>query len=86
MSATTTVDDELDERVDRAMTEPLHIEQLAPGMYEVQTVAGDVYKVDPSLGACECPDHEYNIGDVDGVRCKHVLAVVFRLGPAALSS
>lgn len=77
------VAEQLDERVDRAMTEPLQIEELAPGMYEVTTVAGETYKVDPSLGACECPDHEYNVGDVDGVVCKHVLAVVTRVGPSA---
>lgn len=74
----------LDDRLESAMTEPMHVAQLAPGMYEVTTLSGETYHVDPSLGACECPDHEYNVGDLDGVRCKHALAVVLREGPHTL--
>lgn len=77
--------DDMGDRVDRAL-EPMRIDELAPGIFEVQGLGGDTYHVDPSLGACQCPDFEYNVGDRDGVVCKHVAAVVARRGPDVLEA
>lgn len=71
----------LDDRVDRALQDPMSIDELAPGVFEVQTLAGETYRVDPSLGACQCEDFEYRTSQTDDLVCKHVLAVVARAGP-----
>lgn len=76
---------DMDDRVDRALADPMRIAEVAPGVFEVLTLAGDTYRCDPSLGACQCPDFEYNVGDRDGVVCKHVAAVVAREGPRVLT-
>jgi hypothetical protein len=71
-----------DGRIDRALSTPMAIEKLAPGLFEVQSIGSDGYRTDPSLGACTCPDAENNLGEYDV--CKHVLAVVARRGPDVL--
>lgn len=76
---------DLDDRVDRALADPMIIEDLAPGMYEVTTLDGETYRVDPSLGACQCPDFEYRASNRDDLVCKHVAAVVARRGPDVLT-
>lgn len=76
---------DLDDRLDRALAEPMCIEILAPGIYEVTSLDGETYRVDPSLGACQCPDFEYRASTTDDLVCKHVAAVVARRGPDVLS-
>lgn len=73
----------LDDRVDRALADPMVIDDLAPGVFEVQTLGGETYRVDPSLGACQCDDFEYRTSQTDGLVCKHCIAVVARRGPDA---
>lgn len=62
----------LGDRIERAIRDPMHVQRLAPGVYEVVTLAGDRYRVDVTLGACRCPDFEYR-GRQSGFACKHLV-------------
>jgi hypothetical protein len=59
------------ERAERACTDVVAVEDLAPGMARVVTFGG-AYVVDARDGGCLCPDKEYN----DVPMCKHELAAV----------
>lgn len=76
----------LDDRVERAATARVAIQELAYGVYQVTTPEGDSYRCDPTIGVCTCPDYEYRVHDQPDVVCKHVLAVVFRCGPGVLDA
>jgi hypothetical protein len=56
------------DRVGRAFTEMMAVDQIAPGMFEVQTIT-DEYVVDLHGRACECEDFRNN----DPEWCKHLL-------------
>lgn len=53
-------------RIKRAVTDLMVVDEIAPDLYEVLTLAGNGYRVDVELGACPCPDAQYR----DAV-CKH---------------
>lgn len=57
------------DRVIRALTDIVAVEQQAPDMVRVITVS-DEYIVDTRFGRCNCFDMQYNL-QRDG-RCKHL--------------
>jgi len=57
-------------RAERALTDVVAVEDLAPGMARVVTVTSS-HTVDARSGACTCEDHQYNIDFAAGERCKH---------------
>jgi len=60
------------DRTVRARTEPLAVERLAPGLFEVHNRrAGTHYRVDIAEQVCECDDFRYNTGPA-GEPCKHI--------------
>jgi carbon monoxide dehydrogenase subunit G len=61
------------ERVERALSDPMQVAELAGGIYEVQTLGGDNYRVDVETGTCLCDDYEYR-GEEIGA-CKHIIRV-----------
>jgi len=60
-----------DARAERAYTDVVAVERVAPGMVRVVTWS-DAYMVDARDGGCLCPDKQYN----DPTRCKHEHAAV----------
>lgn len=66
-----------EQRATAALEDVLEVRDLAPGMYEVQTLS-DVYQVDVHLGVCTCPDFEYN--DPPKGECKHLVAAKIEAG------
>ena len=60
-----------DDRAERALTDVVAVENIAPGMVRVVTWS-DAYPVDARDAGCNCPDKEYN----DVPMCKHELAAV----------
>jgi hypothetical protein len=58
-------------RAERACTDVVAVEDLAPGMARVTTIGGS-YTVDARDGGCLCKDKEYN----EPTRCKHEQAAV----------
>lgn len=64
-----------DDRIERALTELMAIEQAAPGMFVVRTNSGGEYTADLAEGRCTCPDFE-NRGEF----CKHLFRVAFETG------
>jgi hypothetical protein len=77
-------DYDLDDRTERALTEYLTVledvgrARGAEDLYLVVSQSGNEYLVDADLGACECPDAEYNLSD--GEQCKHESRVAFATG------
>ena len=59
-------------RAERACTDVVAVEDLAPGMKRVVTFGG-AYVVDARDGGCLCPDAEYN---PEQGPCKHHLAAM----------
>ena len=43
------------------------------GFWWCRSASGNVYEVEPRVGTCTCPDHEYRCQG-NGVRCKHLIA------------
>lgn len=60
---------DLDERAERARSEPMTVRTLPDGRYVVETDGG-TYVVDVDAGSCTCPDHA-----IRGTRCKHLRRV-----------
>ena len=52
------------------MTEPMDVDPVGGGTYEVGAQSGQSYLVDLEGGRCTCPDHTYR-----GERCKHLRRV-----------
>lgn len=71
------VEDGMSDRAVRAREQPMVVlpqidhDGTCLGMYEVVTFGGQ-YTVEPTEGACECPDHQYNRPDGG---CKHLRRV-----------
>ena len=59
----------LDERSERALSEPMTVRRLPDRRYVVDTDGG-TYVVDLAAGTCTCPDHA-----IRGARCKHLRRV-----------
>lgn len=57
-------------RVERAL-EPMQVEPLAGGIYRIQTLAGDDYRVDVEAGVCLCDDFEHRNEEIGA--CKHLI-------------
>jgi len=55
-----------DARAERAISDVLAVETVAPGMVRVVTLS-DAYVVDARDGGCRCPDKQYQ----KPPRCKH---------------
>jgi len=62
-------------RAERALTDVVAVEDIAPGMARVVTVTSS-HTVDARSGACTCDDHQYNIDFAAGERCVHYLAAM----------
>lgn len=59
-------------RIERALTTPMRVDKLAPGVYEVQSVGSDeVQRVDVEYGACLCEDFQYRSEEIGA--CKHLI-------------
>lgn len=58
-------------RVEKALSDPMNIEEVSAPMYVVQTVGGDEYRIDVELGACECDDYHYRSEEIGA--CKHIV-------------
>jgi hypothetical protein len=60
-------------RVDAALSEPMAVEKIAPGMFRVQSLGSDeAHTVDVVGGACQCEDFQYR-----ETYCKHLAHVAF---------
>jgi len=60
-----------DDRAERALTDVVAVENIAPGMVRVVTWS-DAYPVDARDAGCNCPDKEYR----DVPVCKHEYAAL----------
>ncbi|MFC4356913.1 SWIM zinc finger family protein [Halobium salinum] len=69
------LDDLLDERDCRALTETMFLDEAAPDLYRVRTASGGDYRVDRREPACTCPDFQYR-----ETRCKHIRRVELETG------
>jgi hypothetical protein len=58
-------------RAERACTDVVAVEDLAPGLKQV-TTWGDTYVVDARGSGCNCPDKQYN----DAPMCKHEVSAI----------
>jgi len=71
------VDDQIEppllgDRIERALTDPMAIQKLAPGIYEVANIEGEQYTCDVRMGVCRCPDYQHRMAEAGGV-CKHII-------------
>lgn len=91
--ATTQSDDvnaPIDDRTRRALEELMLVHpelgdaEGATGMATVFSESGTPYVVDVSLGACGCPDKQYNLGPDQ--ECKHVKRAKIALGDRPIPS
>jgi hypothetical protein len=57
-----------DDRAERALTDVVAVERMAPGLVRVITWS-DAWPVDARGEGCNCYDKEYNLGP--GEKCKH---------------
>jgi len=57
-------------RAERARSEPMAVEPLGGGRYDVVTAENHVYTVNLPESRCTCPDSRYR-----GVNCKHIRRV-----------
>jgi len=64
-------------RAERALTDVVAVERMAPGMCKVVTFA-DAYVVDARGEGCNCPDKQYNLPDDETgeTTCKHEQAAL----------
>jgi predicted nucleic acid-binding Zn finger protein len=84
--------EDLDKRDARALSEAMVVlpdEEKARGADGLFVVIGEnsngSYLVDTVTGACECPDHQYNLPTDDGREtCKHVARAEYATGQRAI--
>lgn len=57
-----------EDRLRRALSEPMTLTQVGPDRYKVETGKDREYEVDLRTMECDCPD--FSMRDVD--RCKHI--------------
>jgi hypothetical protein len=65
-----------DDRAERALTDVVAVERMAPGMVKVVTWS-DAYVVDTRDAGCNCPDKQYNLPP--GERDKHEYAALLAM-------
>jgi hypothetical protein len=75
---TTAVDERIELRTERALTEYMTVLAVGPDIYSVTTESGAEYRVGARAGRCECPDARHNLGPDEA--CKHVRRVAFATG------
>lgn len=81
---TVSVDDQLDERDVRALTEKMTVidyNEHGPDMYGVVSASGNHYTVDTRHESCDCADARHR-----DIRCKHQRRVAFATGERAIPS
>lgn len=71
----------VDERDCRALTETMFVRSEGPELYNVRTETGAEYVVDLREPACTCPDFRYR-----EIECKHVRRVKLETGAAETES
>lgn len=61
-------------RAERARSEPLSAELIAPGLFEVRNrISNRHHRVDVREGpVCECEDYRYRHASSAGFACKHI--------------